>query len=358
MEYKSLLAILVLFVAFSVTTALIPKIIRLAIRLRKFDNLKKGSREKRRKVHIKPVPRFGGVAIYLSFILSSIVISRVVYDEGLFSYFLHFISLITFMFAIGVLDDITELKARFKFWLQIVICTVMVVTAESEPLSLHGFGGIYEISITATYILSICIVLFFVNAFNFIDGIDTMAASFAIYAFVVLGGIFLLNSLWLDFMISLVFLGAFSGFYVFNFSPAKIFLGDGGTLMVGLVLGYLGLKASQLDLDADGTANIMVVLSIAIYPITDTFQVIITRLLRRKHPFHADRRHIHHIMIALGLSHVRSSVYMLIFSASVFGLIYILRDYPTLCGILLIAISIISTVIIKLVLRVKSKKQQ
>lgn len=286
---------------------LIPKIRKLSLKLNFSDS------SNSRSSHDGNVASFGGVAFFLSYVFVLFFAKNL--DSSHVS--LTLLTSITIMFFTGLLDDLTNLSAKVKFLAQIIAVSFLMTEHDFRILSLHGFMGIYEISIYASVFGSMFFLLGLINAFNLIDGIDGLTgitgiivASFYGFMFYKLGFYFYLT-------ISLATIATLLAFLRFNFSvKRKIFMGDTGSLVIGLVLGLLTFKLLSLKVDAYTSLSFnreqlpLFLISVLFVPLLDTFRVMFLRAIRGVSMFKADRNHIHHIIVDLGLSHRRASFFI------------------------------------------------
>ena len=286
---------------------LIPKIRKLSLKLNFSDS------SNSRSSHDGNVASFGGVAFFLSYVFVLFFAKNL--DSSHVS--LTLLTSITIMFFTGLLDDLTNLSAKVKFLAQIIAVSFLMTEHDFRILSLHGFMGIYEISIYASVFGSMFFLLGLINAFNLIDGIDGLTgitgiivASFYGFMFYKLGFYFYLT-------ISLATIATLLAFLRFNFSvKRKIFMGDTGSLVIGLVLGLLTFKLLSLEVDAYTSLSFnreqlpLFLISVLFVPLLDTFRVMFLRAIRGVSMFKPDRNHIHHIIVDFGLSHLRASFFI------------------------------------------------
>ena len=286
---------------------LIPKIRKLSLKLNFSDS------SNSRSSHDGNVASFGGVAFFLSYVFVLFFAKNL--DSSHVS--LTLLTSITIMFFTGLLDDLTNLSAKVKFLAQIIAVSFLMTEHDFRILSLHGFMGIYEISIYASVFGSMFFLLGLINAFNLIDGIDGLTgitgiivASFYGFMFYKLGFYFYLT-------ISLATIATLLAFLRFNFSvKRKIFMGDTGSLVIGLVLGLLTFKLLSLKGDAYTSLSFnreqlpLFLISVLFVPLLDTFRVMFLRAIRGVSMFKPDRNHIHHIIVDFGLSHRRASFFI------------------------------------------------
>ena len=249
-----------------------------------------------RKVHDTPTPRLGGVAIFLAFLFS--VLAFVPMEPAVRG--MLFGGLV--MFATGLVDDLYEISAKRKFIGEIAACLAAIVIGQlwlSNLGNLFGFGDI----ILPTWVgipFTVFAVVGVINAINLIDGLDGLAGGFssiALSAFLLMG---ILVGDMTTVMLSAALFGALLGFLKYNFYPARIFMGDVGSLTVGFLLGFLAVHLTQ---HAGSSASPVVPLIILGLPILDTIRVMTGRIRRRLSPFSPDKNHVHHQFLALGFAH-------------------------------------------------------
>jgi UDP-GlcNAc:undecaprenyl-phosphate GlcNAc-1-phosphate transferase len=301
MYYCSFLCLLI----FTTTFFLIPKIRRISLKFNLTDS------PSHRSSHLQATPSFGGVAFYISYIITLFVIQF--FDENQVS--LTLLVSISVLFFTGILDDILNVSAKIKFLGQFLGVAVLMFQPDFRILTLHGFMGVYEIPLFASVAGSMFFLLGLINAFNLLDGIDGLSAitgiivaSFYSFMFYQLGYFYYL-------CIALTTIATLLAFLRFNFSiTKKIFMGDTGSLSIGLVLGLLTLKlmssgstAGKLALNFDQKQLPLLLLGVLFVPILDTCRVMLIRAFKRESMFKPDRNHIHHIIVDFGLSHRKAS---------------------------------------------------
>ncbi len=268
-----------------------------------------------RSAHTTETPSFGGVAFFITLVLvlSLIQSLRLNYVGN------HLIAAITILFMVGLKDDLVVSTARVKLFGQIAAACFVVFSPEMHLTNLYGFWGIYEIPEVLGLFLTTFLIIALINAYNLIDGIDGLAALVGIAISATFGFIFYLTKHPYFVLISVSLAGILCAFLRFNFSRGtrKIFMGDSGSLIVGLMIAFLCIKflvmepfAPLMKLNYDPSNRILFVACILFIPVFDTFRVILLRLLKGDSPFSADKEHAHHIMLDLGLSHKRASFYL------------------------------------------------
>lgn len=286
--------------ALLVSLILIPFIIRLSIRFNLVD------KPNERKVHKVPVSRLGGVGI----IAGTLVTAPLWFLEGDVSLMIHLLAGLLILVALGIADDLKELSPKIKFAGQ-TIAALIIAHGGLLIDSLYGIFGIYEIPVVIQYILTVFIVVGIINAFNLIDGIDGLAGGLAL---IDMTGFFILFMVSGNAGASLVAAGcagALLGFLKNNYHPARIFMGDTGSMSLGFLLsaaGIMALTGSRGDLPHfNYSETAIMVFSIFILPVYDTLRVFAGRILNRKSPFSPDKTHIHHLLMKTGFNHPRSA---------------------------------------------------
>jgi UDP-GlcNAc:undecaprenyl-phosphate GlcNAc-1-phosphate transferase len=334
--YHLLQFIFYFFGTFMLSYFLIPKIRAKALKL----NLK--DTPDIRSSHTIPVPTFGGVVFYISYIL--ILFFAQSLDSNHVSITL--IASISILFFTGLLDDLRNLSPKIKFLCQIIGVAVLMFQPDFRILSFHGFMGIYEIPLYVSVGGSMFFLLGLINAFNLIYGIDgltgitgVIVASFYSYMLYNLGYFFYLS-------ISLATIANLLAFLRFNFSnKRKIFMGDTGSLVIGLVLGLLTLKLLSVADDAYSSLSfyraqlLLFLIAVLFVPLLDTMRVMFLRLTSGVSMFKPDRNHLHHIIVDFGLSHRKASFFIGFVNFSValimFFVIQKFNTFQSLCVLVL-----------------------
>jgi len=309
------------FVAFLISvivaTALTPLVTALAHRFQLFD-----VPDNVRKVHVKAIPRLGGIAVVLAMLTPIAALS--VHDNDIARALFADVRLVWAfalgalgIVALGVYDDLKGADAKTKFGVQFVVAVAMWAAGFRIDAVGGSFGlaidlGLLSLPLTALWIVGV------VNAVNLIDGLDGLAAGIALIAATALFGVALMNDQVLLALCMAALAGSLVGFLFFNYNPAAIFLGDSGSLFLGFVLAVVSLWTHHKAATAVTVITALPLCVVAI-PILDTTLCIIRRVSRGQSPFSPDREHLHHRLMALGLSH-RAAVFTLHTVAGLFAL--------------------------------------
>jgi len=231
----------------------------------------------------------------------------------------YLIASIILLFFIGVKDDIIGTAAIFKLLGHIIVGMILVLMGNIRITGFHGLFGIYSIPYWASVFLSVFTYVVIINAINFIDGIDGLAAGIGLIASVAFGTWFAFAHGFVMASLAFALGGSLLGFLVYNFSPAKIFMGDSGSLVIGLILSVLGVKLIEYDpallpSSIVGISRPVLVMSILAYPLFDALRIVILRSLKGSSPLAADRNHIHHALLDMKLSHRQISMVLYIYT--------------------------------------------
>jgi UDP-N-acetylmuramyl pentapeptide phosphotransferase/UDP-N-acetylglucosamine-1-phosphate transferase len=283
--------------AFFITFAAIPVIIQVADAKKLFDV------PDERKVHLSPIPSLGGLGIFAGLILSFLV----TFPISLAAEFQYFFAAALVIFFLGLKDDIMVISAVKKLIGQFIAAFLIIYKGGIQIKSMHGFLGVYELpevmSLTLTYLTVIVII----NSFNLIDGVDGLAGSLGLMTTLIFGSYFYYVGQLPYSILAFILAGSLLGFLIFNHSPARIFMGDTGSLLLGLINSILVIRFIST---ADNPTSVFQLSSspaigfaILMVPLFDTIRVFSVRILNRRSPFSPDRNHIHHMLLDKGLSH-------------------------------------------------------
>ncbi|HMK19421.1 MAG TPA: MraY family glycosyltransferase [Chitinophagaceae bacterium] len=302
--------------AFVLTLIFIPPVIFMVNRFKLFD------RPNARKEHSVPTPTFGGISIFVGMMVSLLFWFKFNNHPAIITFFLSMILL----FGVGIMDDLKDLAARYKLVIEAGVATLLAISG-IRITSFGGLFGINELHITAQYIITVVTIVGITNAFNLIDGIDGLAGGLGFMSLVTLG-IFLTISKDLNYaMIAFALAGALLGFLYFNFNPAKIFMGDTGSLVLGFIIAVLCVQLMKIN-STPVIPNIYVfTLGIVMIPVFDTLRVFGTRIWKGRSPFSADKTHIHHLITTKGFTHAFAARIICVFHGFILILVYWMKNW-------------------------------
>jgi len=315
----SLDIVLTSFVSFVITFMSIPVIIEIADKKRLYDI------PDERKIHTRLIASLGGVGIFGGFLLACLLsIDGAVNPE-----FQSFFAAALIIFFLGLKDDLMILSPYKKFVGQIIAAAIIIHMGGLRIFEMHGFLGFDKISDTLSLTLTYMTIVVVMNSFNLIDGVDGLAASLGTVAMLIFGIYFFSVGLQAYAILSFTMAGSLIAFLIFNHHPAKIFMGDSGSLMIGLVSSILVIKFINVA-DAKSsvfplTAVVALGFSILFVPLLDTLRVFAIRIMNGRSPFSPDRNHIHHLLLDRGLNHTRVVIACVIINLFFVALAYILQ---------------------------------
>jgi len=301
--------------------------------------------DEERKKHNKNIPSLAGILIFAGTLFSFAFWYPENANIGLLKYVTTGMLL---LFFVGVKDDIVGTAAVKKLIAHIIVGLILVLIADIKITSLYGFFGIREIPYEAQILLSLFTYIVVVNAFNLIDGVDGLAGGVGIIAALFFTMWFYMVGDMTLAILSIALAGSLFAFLIFNFAPAKIFMGDSGSLTLGLIFSVLVIKlieipSAQIPYELLGISKPTLALALLAYPLLDTLRVFIYRILHGDSPFKADRNHIHHRLLDIGLSPAKAVIYIYLYQILVISSAILTKGlYPThtllIVGIIAIAL--------------------
>jgi len=291
-----------LALSFTIVFFIIPKIIKVSLIKNLFDVPNHRSASKR------SVPTLGGISILAGFVITTII-SANNYNIDELKYMFAGIMV---MFIIGMKDDFIGFSARKKFVFQLITAVYLVVLGHYRITNLHGLFSIHEISYSSGVIISVIIFVGIINAVNLIDGIDGLASGVGILISAAYGIWFLYAGDFVDVLVCGSLAGSLAAFFLYNVfgKTNKIFMGDTGSLILGIVVGGLTIHFNELTVRSNLISHGMpaVSLAIVIVPVIDTLRVMAIRIADKRSPFSPDMNHIHHDLIKLTGNHLNASL--------------------------------------------------
>ena len=304
----------------------IPNILVISLRKRLFDE------PDERKVHRRPVPRLGGVTFFpvILFTLCTFTAARLMWglipDGGeareVLGEFLFLMGGLTLLYIVGIADDLVGVRYRKKFLVQI-LAAAMFPLSGLYVNSFYGLFGIYQLSPEVGIPLTLLLVVFITNSINLIDGIDGLASGLSMVALVVFGVLFIHYQFWTYALLAFVSVGVIIPFFSYNVFGSvergrKIFMGDTGSLTLGLILSFFVIKYSMYDPSVRRlpiSSPVLISFSVLMVPCLDVVRVVMRRARKHRALFMPDKSHIHHKFLAMGFSPRRAMVTIQVMSA-------------------------------------------
>jgi len=329
-----------------------------------------------RKLHHRSIPTIGGIIIFAAIIFSyslwfpsglSAFSSpgadfKLLYGEMSTAYadFKVMIAAMVLLFFIGVKDDIIGFSPVKKLVGHMVVAYILVIIGDVRIHDMHGMLGLYELPHAVSIAFSFFTYIVLVNGFNLIDGVDGLAGGIGLISAVTYG-------FWLYWagdvalaLLAFTLAGALVGFLVFNTHPARIFMGDSGSLMIGAILSVLAMRIVDHD-----TARLpywlrtvptpLFAMAAIAYPLVDTFRVFVVRTARGRSPLQADRNHIHHRLLDLGLGHRGTVLVLYIFAITIILLSLTTREVRPTKGLLVLGAAAFALAMLPFAFRKKTK---
>jgi UDP-GlcNAc:undecaprenyl-phosphate/decaprenyl-phosphate GlcNAc-1-phosphate transferase len=306
-------------ISLSASLFLTPVIRRLAQRLGWLDV------PDRRRTHAAPIPRLGGVAVFVSVMLAlgalplvDNLVTRTLVEQ--WPRLVAVLASSTIVFMFGVFDDLAGASAKWKFIAQGVAAVILYLLGGHIGAITIPFAGSFHIPPVLDFAFTILWVVGISNAFNLIDGLDGLATGASLFAALVILGVSLINAQPIVTVVSITLAGALIGFLRYNFNPASIFLGDSGALFIGFLLAALSVTGVQ---KASTAVAVAIPLMTFALPVIDTGFAVARRFISGKPLFEGDREHIHHKLLELGWSQ-RRVAFALYGACALFGMLALL----------------------------------
>ncbi len=273
-----------------------------------------------RKVHTRAVPRLGGIAVVLAFFTP--ILGLAIYTNRISGLLYADARLVMGFFGgalaivgLGIFDDLKGASPKLKLLVQTGVAAFLWYLGFRIELLGNPLGTAFELGLLSLP-LTVLWMVGVINALNLIDGLDGLATGVSIFASVVLFGVAFVDNAVLLCLITAALAGSLLGFLFFNFNPAKIFLGDSGSMFLGFILSTVSIWTQRKG--ATAVALLIPVLALGL-PLLDTTLSFVRRVGNGRNPFKADREHMHHRLMALGLSH-RNTVLTMYTASIIFGL--------------------------------------
>lgn len=291
---------LVLLFSFTIGYLFMPVVIEVA---RKYNFVVSPNK---RTSHNGHIPNIGGINIFVSFLFTVLLFSYNVFSDIQFAVLGLFIILI-----VGFIDDLIDIKASWKLIGEVVAAFFLIVVADLRLPSFHGFMGIYELPLLISYAVSFFVFIVIVNSLNLIDGVDGLASGLGIIYSLFFAIYFQLSG-HVDLSITAyAMVGSLVVFFYYNVfsNKRKIFMGDSGALLLGYMINLFVFSFCEMNASHSLPPRFFInaapalAISLLIVPLFDTVRVMVTRMKNGHSPFNADKNHVHHLLLGLGLKH-------------------------------------------------------
>ena len=305
-----------LITAFFISFLAIPRLIEFAHKLKVFDN--GGDRAS----HEGSTPFFGGIAIFTGVICSLLFWADIEDIQ-------YILVSILIVFIVGLIDDLRQITAFKKLIGQIIATLILIFFGDLQIDSMHGVLGVYDLPIWISTLFTIFVVIVITNGFNLIDGVDGLAGGVGVIATSCFGFVSVMIGQNDMALIAFTLSGALIGFLKYNYYPARIFMGDTGSLVVGMILSVLAINTIKFgliteDFKLPNKGPLMAIVFLAI-PLFDSLRVFIVRTSKGIGPFSPGRDHIHHKLQSLTQSSPKTLLGLLILGSILAGIGVILE---------------------------------
>jgi len=343
-------------ISFILVLIAIPPVLKIAREKHLFEPFEK------RKIHSTTIPPLGGVAIFIGFTLSSIIAT-----DGLsFDSLKYIIASVIAMFFIGLKDDLLVISAHKKLVVQIFASVILITLGNVRFTNLQGVLGIHELGFLPSVIVSIIIMVAIINAFNLIDGIDGLASGITMVGATSFGIWFYLSGNTQFSIMSFALVGSLAGFFLYNVfgQKNKLFMGDTGSLIIGIVISTLVIKFNEFNISYTGPYAVSfapsVSLAIIIVPLVDTLRVMTIRISNGISPFTADNNHIHHQLLKLTPTHLKITLSIIAANIIIIAVSLVLNNFELNVNIqflLVLLFGIAFSLLPSLLIRYKTNKK-
>lgn len=301
------------------------------------------------RIHTAPIPTFGGLAIFIGALFSIILWTPYHYSENS----QYILSALMIILLIGVKDDLVPMTPYKKLIGEIVACLLLILFADIRLTSMYGVFGIGELAYINSVLFSLFTMIVIINAFNLIDGINGLSGSISTIISAFFGIWFMLVGRAELAIMAISLTGAMIAFLKYNITPAKIYMGDTGSLLAGTMMCILSISFIEhhnvigQSVYAFSSAP-AVAFSLLILPLFDTLRVFIIRVIKGNSPFAPDKNHIHHLLLDVGLNHSQAVTMLIAFNICAFLLVVNVQEFGTFLVIgILILISFSFTLILQ-----------
>ena len=313
---------LVVLTAFLITYISIPTIITVSHKLNLYETVNG------RESHKGEIPTLGGVAIFASLVITGAVFSN--HDEN--HELQYILGSLVILFFIGVKDDLLIMDPKKKLIGQVLAAGIIIVLGDVRITTFHGFANINEVSYLVSVVFSLLVFLVIINGFNLIDGIDGLSSGIGIITSLTFASWFISIRQYEFALVPIGLAASLVAFFRFNvFSKKnKIFLGDTGSLCIGLIMAVIAIKFLEFQDPVSGEHTMLaapaVAFGVLIVPIFDTLRVFILRVFEGDSPFKGDKKHIHHRLLDLGCTHLGATSRIILVNIIIIGVVFLLRN--------------------------------
>jgi UDP-N-acetylmuramyl pentapeptide phosphotransferase/UDP-N-acetylglucosamine-1-phosphate transferase len=332
-------------IAFIITFSAIPIIIRIA-ELKKLMDIPDD-----RKIHTSPIASLGGIGIFAGFILAILI--ALPYGNPILQFML---AAFLVIFFLGLKDDIVVLTASKKFVGQLIAAGILIFKGNLIITGMHGFLGVQEFPTAIAVCFTFFTIIVITNSFNLIDGVDGLAGTLGLFSTFMFGSYFFMANELFYAVMAFSLSASMLAFLIFNVAPAKIFMGDTGSLLLGIVNAILVIKFIEVATRPEAVIPLKaapaVGFAILFVPLFDTLRIFSYRVFHRRSPFSPDKKHVHHLLLERGCSHPMVTLIAIAINI----VIAVTTFFLQFLGNTILLISLIATGFISIALLIYSNK--
>jgi UDP-N-acetylmuramyl pentapeptide phosphotransferase/UDP-N-acetylglucosamine-1-phosphate transferase len=339
--FQSYIDLLLIVFAFILSGLLvgftIPHLIKIAYENHLFDKVGE------RKVHKKAIPFIGGVAIFIGVVITTMIATNG-YSFDILKYIF---SAILIMFFVGLKDDIAALSPKYKFAFQILAALILFFLADVRITNFQGVFGLYEVNYWLSLFSTTFLIVLIINAFNFIDGLDGLASGMAFIGSAFFGYWFFISGHIQYSILCFALSGSLITFFYYNvFGKAnKLFMGDSGSLIIGVILSVATIKFIEFNSIQNGLhifySSPAIAFSVILIPLIDLLRVFIIRIIFGRSPFKPDNNHFHHYLFQLNNNHLYTTIVAMALNISFIALALYLSLIKTNVNVMLVILSLL-----------------
>lgn len=343
--------LMAMLTSFAITYIAIPSIIHISNVKNLFDD------PNERKAHTGKIPNLGGIAIFGGFIIGLAIWSDMEMQK-LIQYVLAGSCLI---FLVGAKDDIVELSPKKKFLGQFIATMIVVILGGLRFTSFHDLFPGFVVPDFLGIIITVFTILVIINSFNLIDGINALSGSVGVIIATSLGIWFWLDGDYQMVVLAAALVGALIAFLRFNVSPASIFMGDTGSLLIGFICAIMTIYFVEQNIGQEGAGHFVnaapgVSIGFLALPMFDLLRAFSIRIMEKRSPFSPDRNHLHHMLLDCGLSHMQATGILVVIQISYIGAVLFMQQLGFNSWLLIGALLSFSIILAFCISRVKSSK--
>jgi UDP-GlcNAc:undecaprenyl-phosphate GlcNAc-1-phosphate transferase len=317
LDYKYLWLLITFVLAFVVSYSSFPAILRVAEAKHLMDE------PDERSTHSSNVPTLGGIGIYMSMVVVITLIGALLDTKIL----LLILGGMTFLFFLGLKDDLLILSPRKKFLGQLIVAFLLIIFTDTRIVGLSGIFGVTIMPYWLSVVFTLFVYLVIINGYNLIDGVDGLAGSLGLFASACFAVIFMVMGDISIATLSVGLIGALIPFLRLNFSKrSKIFMGDTGSMLVGFLIAFFVVRfigqVQIVKFEPFNSYAPVLALAVVFFPLLDTLRIFMVRLLiYKKSPFIADKNHLHHRFLQLGFSHGKTTISIVLVNLLIVSLV-------------------------------------